>query len=176
MSKFYVYSLIENNDDEDDRSCIYVDERLIHKFAEYEFDPECMQYSGVMIEADSPQQAHHIYNTFEGGEIISAAEPKWTVRKRKTANEMKEAVNHLQSIASQVSITAQAKSVYLLFMQINERISAMSRQLKVQFQEDEIDITELQVYRKLKKKYIEVLEKMKYENDKRGDAGGSAVW
>jgi DNA repair exonuclease SbcCD nuclease subunit len=173
MKKFYVYTI--KNEDPNKRSCVYVDKDHIGEFAQYQFQPSTMVYSGVIVEANDPQEAHEAYNTFIGeNEIVWTDEPEQTVRKRKTfeaktelskakLSNFAEALSKAEEAASKLALRTLAAKISTELLSINERLSYMARLVRKTSKENpEVTIEEL--YERLKKRYIDQLANLQYED------------
>lgn len=180
MSKFYVYAV--KTDAPGERTCVYVDEQVIEKFALHQFEPQHMEYSGVMVEADDPTQAHEVYNTFSGGEILWVDEPVFTLRKRQAfdakaklmgskLNELSEVLGKAEQAATRLAIHAYAKGLSMDTLAMNERLSRMADLVR-QTSKNSPEVTALELYERLKANYIEKLQEYTYvSKDGHGPSG-----
>ena len=170
MNKFYVYAV--KTEKEDERTCVYVDEKVIKEFALHQFEPQHMEYSGVMVEADDPSQAHQVYNTFSGGEIMWVDEPTYTFKKRQAfeaknklmsskLGELSDVLAKAELAAAKLAIHAYAKGLSMDTLTMNERLSRMADLVR-QTSKNNPEVSALDLYDKLKANYIEKLQGYTY--------------
>ena len=169
MHRFYVYTVKDINPL--DRDCIYVNEEQVEQFAIAEFRPDRMDYSGVLIEADDAHHAHEIYNTFSDGEILWAEEPLATVAKRrafeartKLAKSMLKDLDKAERAAARLALNALIEGVTLNIEKINKDISYMSRLVR-KLSSASPHMTPEQIYKKIKKQYVEQFKDRPYNDD-----------
>lgn len=177
MNKFYVYTM--QSEEAESRSCIYVDEQIVNQFAQLQFKPDLMEYSGVAIEADTPHEAHEIYNNLQGGEILSAEEPKVTFLKRRAhearkIQDLRNALGQAETAAARLALTTYAKSCTRDVLDINKHISRMAELVrKISKSSPEVSVEE--IYERFKQQYIQQLDSLVY-NDPRSGYGGPDEW
>lgn len=183
MNRFYVYTI--KDDDPFNRDCLYVNEAKIEEFALAEFEPISMIFSGVLVEADNPQQAHEIYNLAESGEILWVEEPISTVKKRQSfeaktrlmKSKLKGLLDTLgdaEKAASRLAISALIKGIELHLEKVNRDMSYMAR-LVQRISKDSPERLELEeIYIRIKKKYVERLKEFQYKADP--GSGGKTPW
>ncbi|MCV0439706.1 MAG: hypothetical protein K5880_13855 [Hydrogenophaga sp.] len=171
MNKFYVYAV--KTDDPEKRTCVYVDEQVIEKFALHQFEPQHMEYSGVVVEADDPSHAHQVYNTFgEDGEIMWVDEPTFTAKKRQAfdarsklagskLSQLSEVLSQAEQAAARLAIHAYAKGLSMDTLNMNERLSRMADAVR-RTSKNSPEVTTQDLYERLKKNYIEKLQEYKY--------------
>lgn len=170
MNKFYVYTSNQKN-----RNCIYVDEQLIEEFAAQEFDPAKMEYSGVIVEADSAKEAHRVYNTFGNNEILWTDEPRCTVKKRKLyetkIQNIKSQLTDLQNVADELKeindrllIQALSERIAGYLLQINQKMSLMAKLVR-RYSNDNPEMTTKELYERIKTQFIEQLSEYNYDGD-----------
>jgi hypothetical protein len=180
MNKFYVYAV--KTDKTKERTCVYVDEQVIEQFALHQFEPHHMEFSGVMVEADSPQEAHEVYNTFGMNEIVWTDEPACTFKKRQAfngknqlmnskLNSLADALGKAEQAATQLAIHAYAKGISMDLIQLNDRLSRMADLVR-QSSNNSPEVTSQELYERLKKRYIEKLGEHKYSGP--GPSGQTA--
>lgn len=166
MNKFYVYAI--KDDDPYNRNCIYVDENKINIFALYNFQPSKMEYSGVAVEADTPEEANQVYTSLDGN-IIWADEPILTAARTKaykthdqTIKELNEKLDKAELAVARLLIREHSKNSALDLMNLNDNISAIAKIVRGT-SKDNPDITVEQIYERLKKRYIEQLKNYRYD-------------
>jgi len=180
MNKFYVYAV--KTDAPGERTCVYVDEKVIKEFALHQFEPQHMEYSGVMVEADDPTQAHEVYNTFSGGEILWVDEPTFTFKKRQAfdaksklvsskLNELSDVLGKAEQAATRLAIHAYAKGLSMDTLTMNERLSRMADLVR-QTSTNNPEVTAHELYERLKKNYIDKLQEYKYIPKDGSGSGG----
>jgi len=178
MNRFYVYTI--KDDDPFNRDCLYVKESSIEDFALAEFEPSSMIFSGVLIEADNPHHAHEIYNLSGDGQILWVDEPKVTVKKRQAfkargrlmKSKLKgllETLNDAEKAASRLVINALIRGIDMHLDKVNKDISHMARLVR-QLSKESPGMKVEEVYRRIKKKYIEQLKEFQYR-DESGPSG-----
>lgn len=173
MNKFYVY--IAKSDDIEKRNCIYVDAKFIEGFAQNEFDPADMEFSGVTVEANSTYEAHEIYNTFGAGEISWVDEPPCTLKKReefeagrKIVSEhfsnIEQAVSDIVRTTARIMILPLTQSNSTMLMELNDQLSRLARIVVLSSNNaEDVNINEL--YRRIKQHYIRQLEELEYTEE-----------
>jgi len=174
MNRFYVYTL--KSSDPYDRGRIYVDETRINRFALHNFEPASMEYSGVLIEADTPEEANVIYSSFDG-DIIWADEPVLTASRTDAFKNQKVVKKELDENLTKAELTVKRLRVHVYskgiaadLIGVNERISRMAEVVR-DLTEANPEVTIEQLYDRLKKKYIEQLSNDKYDSPGSGSEG-----
>lgn len=151
MTKYYVYS-VKNNDD-DVYTNAFVEDPFM--FAIEVFNPEIMEFSGVLIEADTPEEANRIYQHPRSEDVlVSCEEPRPTVVKRIMHNAKAQDSRSLKTSTLVIDIAT-------TFIDLSFKISELARlinRIPGQSTED--------VYKLLMEKYGQQLAELKYRPSK----------
>lgn len=167
MTQYYVYNI--KSDDKESRVHAFVENPLI--FAMDVYDPETMEFSGVLVEADSPEQAQKVYLQPQAEDIlISCCEPIETVTKRKKHkfSSVNTAVDKLEIASLKLRIQTLAAEVALDFYSMSQKISELSRLIRKTSSSKEKVLTSKDIYGLLLKKYTDVFAKLKYKPGENG--------
>jgi hypothetical protein len=174
MNKFYVYAVKDEGTDNVGKY-IYINEENIEGFAENEFNPYVMDYSGVVVEADNPQHAHEIYMSFgQDGNIFWTDEPTCTMNRRRVYDarrrmlkaqqfrELQQALKQSEQTANRLAAHAFAKGISLDLIKINTRLCRLAELIHSMFK-GQSECTVEQLYDRLRKQYIQILLGYEYE-------------
>ena len=179
MNKYYVYyTKQEKEGTSGARHYVYIEENQTHIFASGQYDPEMMEFTGVMVEADGPDAAHAIYISpaENEGEYFIVDEPPATTKKRKTTmtggvQELTEILQELQSKGSRMVVEALALRISYQLYEINVAMSEMARHLR-HMSKDNLGVDTKRLYESIKGRYIAELKKsLKYTNKRPGQNG-----
>lgn len=143
MTLYYVYNVKTINGE---RVHAFVEDPLA--FAKTEFNPKCMEFSGVSVEADTPQLAQQIYvDPSISGKMCSCEEPLPTqLKKLFGSNENLDHINIL------------TKNIVVNLIDISDKLATLSRCLN----EIEPDILPQEFYAQLKQQYVAEFLRLQY--------------
>jgi hypothetical protein len=164
MTQFYVYTV--RDQDPDKRTCVYVDAALIEKFAKHEYDPNKMEFSGIMVEAESPQAAHHVYNTFSGGEVAMVDEPECTAKQiakqTKALEKLSDALKVAEQAAAKLATQALAQRISMDILALNEKFAQLALLVR-KYSNESPNVSTEDLYKRIKKRYMGTLSQLPYE-------------
>lgn len=144
MTLYYIYNVKTDNGE---RVHAMVEDPLA--FARTEFNASTMEFSGVSVEADTPQIAQQIYLHPTDGQMCACEEPLPTQLKR-----------ILGSSENLEKITLLTKQIIMNLIHISDQLSTLSRCLN----EIEPDILPQEFYAQLKQQYIAEFFRLHYRS------------
>lgn len=178
MNKYYVYTV--KSDKPDERINAFVEDPYL--FALHSFKPEKMEFSGVYVEADTPELASQVYMQPKADDVfVSCDEPRPTELKRRAyESRMRLMQNKLTQM--QASLTKAEQDVTRLrmntlileiagtFAQLGVKISELTRLVREIAPESERSkFSNEEIYERLIKKYGEQLTQLKYRKSSSGE-------
>lgn len=176
MTRYYVYTV--QNDDPSERINAFVEDPKL--FAMYKFDPEVMEFSGVFVEADTPEEAHRVYFNPQGDDVfVSCEEPLATAVKRRIHNsgpkaslkKMENSISEAEEKVHRLRMQALVLEVAALFAEIAVKSSELSRIIK-QLSDHNDQMTNQEIYEGIMRRYAEQVTRMQYRPRAGGDDSG----
>lgn len=148
MNKFYVYTTTKP----DGVHSEFIED--VDMFAAQEFDPRTMEFSGVMIEADSFEAALETYTrpTSSCGQYMIADEPQATVLKRRIASVSTGLVSASNEVLRKLETYRNfqlVKLATLKMIEANKIVKDIAKRLHESSQFEDHTLTEQDIYAKL---------------------------
>jgi len=176
MKKFYVYH-VKKNADKAVRTHAFVSEDRTDAFA-LQFNPKTMTFTGVMVEAESPEEASKIYESphTHGGEIYITDEPRETKEKADAfkisrtlesdkLKGLKRLLDDILAKGSMINSKLLAKKLADQLVETNKTMSELARQVRACSKEDPERTVE-KLYDRVKKQYInQLINDLDYEDE-----------
>ena len=171
MTVYYVYHV--KNADPNKNMRVFVHDTA--EFALQAFDPATMEFSGVFVEANNPDEAHQIYMNPQAEDVfVSCDEPRPTELKRKAFDariqlltnklkSLKETVGRAENEARRLRTQSLILEISDDFHRIAVRISELARLIRMTTsQENKEKLSDQEVYVKLMERYVEQFVALKY--------------
>ena len=156
--KYYVYHV--QSEQQDEKLCAFVTNPEL--FAQHEFGPTKMEFSGLMVEASTIEQAKNIYTSpTASGTIYSCDEPSYTQLARKH-NNLEHKIDKMEKTAYAIKARITAAQVAMLIAEINNKSMQLAQEFAQSIRPTNLSVEEL--YGRIKKQFAQQFIDLPYDD------------